>query len=68
MDKMRGEAMIISGKLGKNEKKVEEGKSLMGKWGEFDAEKVSYACISFCIFLYMYRRYPVGFKLLTLLL
>jgi hypothetical protein len=31
MDKMRGEAMIISGKLGKNEKKVEEGKSLMGK-------------------------------------
>jgi hypothetical protein len=31
MDRMKGEAMIISGKLGKNEKKVEEGKSLMGK-------------------------------------
>lgn len=31
MDKVKGEAKIISGKLGKDEKKVEEGKHLMGK-------------------------------------
>ncbi|KAF9462799.1 hypothetical protein BDZ94DRAFT_1260365 [Collybia nuda] len=31
MDKMKGEAMVISGKLGKNEKKIEEGRHLMGK-------------------------------------
>jgi len=33
MDKMKGEAMVLSGKLGKNERKVEEGKNLMGKSG-----------------------------------
>ena len=31
MDKIRGEAKVISGKLGKNEEKVEEGRRLMGK-------------------------------------
>ncbi|KAJ8487982.1 hypothetical protein ONZ45_g14132 [Pleurotus djamor] len=31
MDKLKGEAKIISGKLAKNEEKVEEGKRLMGK-------------------------------------
>ncbi|EAU87468.2 hypothetical protein CC1G_02227 [Coprinopsis cinerea okayama7 len=31
MDKIKGEAKVISGKLGKNESKVEEGKKLMGK-------------------------------------
>ncbi|RDB20178.1 hypothetical protein Hypma_012931 [Hypsizygus marmoreus] len=31
LDKVRGEALIIQGKLGKNEKKIEEGRHLMGK-------------------------------------
>lgn len=31
MDKIRGEAKLISGKLGKNEEKMEEGRRLLGK-------------------------------------
>ncbi|KAL0952994.1 hypothetical protein HGRIS_007202 [Hohenbuehelia grisea] len=31
MDKLKGEAKVISGKLGKNEEKVEEGRRMMGK-------------------------------------
>jgi len=32
MDRLKGEAKVITGKLGKNEKKVEEGRHLMGKY------------------------------------
>lgn len=31
LDRVKGEAKVISGKLGRNEKKVEEGRHLMGK-------------------------------------
>ncbi|KAG6917701.1 hypothetical protein DXG01_001473 [Tephrocybe rancida] len=31
MDKVKGEAKVISGKLGHNEKKIEEGRQMMGK-------------------------------------
>jgi hypothetical protein len=31
LNKIKGEAKVISGKLGKNEEKVEEGKRLLGK-------------------------------------
>jgi len=31
MDKLKGEVKVISGKLGGNEEKVEEGRRMMGK-------------------------------------
>ena len=31
LDRIKGEAKVISGKLGRNERKVEEGRHLMGK-------------------------------------
>ena len=31
IDKVKGEILVFAGKLGRNEKKVEEGKHLMGK-------------------------------------